>query len=112
MKPINQTPNGCLTLCKNHNHYHLEFGNIFMNLSPCQLDGFTKYVMEIDIDQYMELNKHACNKRKLMLQIGHCGAFFCLTPNELFELRELLSVKSQEGILPNGVLIPSDLILN
>lgn len=112
MRHINQTPNGSLTYCKGCKHYHLEFGNIYMNLSESQLDGFTKYVMEVDIEHYLALNKHACNKRKLMLQIGHCGAFFCINPNELFELRKLLSANRHEGILPNCVLISDDLILN
>ena len=111
MKCIHQTPNGRLRFCAGCGHYHLEFGNIFLNLTRQQLDGFVKYVMDVDALHYLKLNKDSCNNRKLMLQIGHCGAYFCVTNEELFELRELLGSQRMR-VLPNHIFFANNFIAN
>lgn len=111
MKEIHQTTNGRLKYCEGCGHYHLEFGNIFMNLTQTQLQSFTNYVEKVDVAHYLELNKNACNNRKLMLQIGQCGAYFCVNPEELYELRELLG-KRNVRVLPNNLFIAKELMSN
>ena len=111
MNCIHQTTNGRLKFCGGCGNYHLEFGNIFMNLSSSQLEGFIEYVMNVDVSHALEMNKHSCNNRKLMLQIGQCGAYFCVNTEELYELRELLGTR-QMRVLPNKLFIAGTLSSN
>lgn len=91
MRIINSSQNGQIFSCNCGNIFHLEFGNILLNLNKSEYVEFKEYVNEIDVDYYLKLNEKAQNKRKLLLKIGFRGVYFAISKYEFIELKELLT---------------------
>lgn len=112
MRVLNKTSNGQVTFCPHHNHYHLEFGNVFVHLSPDELRKLRQYVESIDSQYYFELNSRSLNMRKLLLNIGPRNIQFALNPNEFNELKRLLVLGPNDAIISNREFINFESILN
>ena len=112
MKLINKTANGLIAFCDMHKCYHLEFGNIFLNLSGNELGALRSYVQNTDYQFYLEWNKRSINRRKILLNIGSKNINLALHAIEFVELRELLSMKKKPELLNNKEVIGSEIIYN
>ncbi|NLT49608.1 MAG: hypothetical protein GXX85_01670 [Ignavibacteria bacterium] len=95
MKIINSTLNGQIFVCPCHNRIHLEFGNIVIQMNYEELESFSEYILKINYKHYLNINRNAPNRRKLLLHLGFKKIHFALTPNEFLELKELLSPKKE-----------------
>jgi len=105
MSVINSTTNGQLILCKKCGLYHLEFGNLLFDFKEETLKRFKSYINSIDGDYYHSVNDHIANRRKIHLSTHLKGFKICLTLEELYELRNLLSEKKM--IIPYSNTIKS-----
>lgn len=111
MKLVNKTSNGQIAFCPDSKVFHLEFGNLFLTLTPCELQGFYKYVCSIDYKYYLNRNKEAFNNRKLLLEVGCYKVKLCLHASELFELKNLLSGKKNTWSLSPGKIYFDNLLM-
>ncbi len=98
VKTINKTQNGQITYITDRDTYFVEFGNQCFYLKEENLNYFRNYIDRIDFLHYLEQNKEAVNKRKLMLNIGLKNIFFCVNKNEFLELKQLLSKRKAQVI--------------
>jgi hypothetical protein len=112
MKLINKTLNGQIAYCSHHKMFHLEFGNLMFHLTYVELKKFSNYVNSIDYEFYLEKNKKANNKRKLLLDLGFNNIFFCLHASEFTELKDLLSLKKDTYLTRNTNIIDFNITLN
>jgi hypothetical protein len=112
MKLINKTANGQIAFCEVHECYHLEFGNLFINLSGSELGALRSYVQNTDYQFYLEWNKRAMNRRKILLNIGSKSIYLALHAIEFVELRELLSMRKKPELLSNKEVIGAEIIYN
>jgi hypothetical protein len=112
MKLINKTANGQIAFCEIHQCYHLEFGNLFINLSGSELGALRSYIQSTDYQFYLEWNKQAMNRRKILLNIGSRKIYFCLHAAEFVELNDLLFMKKAQGFLTNREVISADIVYN
>ena len=111
MKLVNKTPNGQIAFCPDNEVFYLEFGNLFLTLTPGELQSFYEYVCSIDYKYYLDHNKDAFNNRKLLLEVGCNRVKFCLYANELSELKDLLSGKKGIWHLTTGKLYFDNLLI-
>jgi len=111
MKLVNKTSNGQIVFCPDCKVFHLEFGNLFLTLTPRELQSFYKYVCSIDYKYYRNHNKDAFNNRKLLLEVGCNRVKFCLYASELFELKNLLSGKNNTWYLIPGKLYFDNILI-
>lgn len=112
MKRINSTPNGQLLYCEGHRTYHIEFGNLFLNMSPEHFESFKTYLNTIQWEYYLERNKNAANRRKLVVNIGSQSIFMGLTSAEFMELRRLLNQTSTNRFLDYKEVIDFEILFN
>lgn len=112
MKLIKRTVNGQITYCPGCNIFHLEFGNVLMNLTRSELKNFKKNVNGINYKYYLNLNKNTFNNRKIVLQIQCKNAYFCLNENEFIELKDLLALKNNTRWLKAKEISSNKLIFN
>jgi hypothetical protein len=94
MKILKNTPYGQISFCACKNIYHLEFGNIFVDLTDTELKEFKNYVSGTDYKFYLQLNSKAKNIRKLMLNVGSRNIYMSLHEHEFLELKNLLSFEN------------------
>ena len=87
MKLINSTPNGQIFLCSCNNKLNLEFGNLFLHLNYDEFQFLYNYVKGIDYKHYLNKNRNAQNRRKLLLYFGHKRAYLALNENEFIEFK-------------------------
>jgi hypothetical protein len=95
MKLINSTPNGQIFICPCRNKLHLEFGNLFLVLTYDEFDFLNNYVKNIDYKHFLNKNRIAQNRRKLLLHFGKGGAYLALHENEFLEFKTLISLKNE-----------------
>lgn len=113
MKLINRTCNGQITFCTSNEVFHIEFSNVFLTLTPEELQHFYGYIYSIDYKYYLRHNEDTFNRRKLFLEVGSNKVMFGLCPNEFNELKDLLSVKRNTWYLtPDKVYFDNILIFN
>jgi hypothetical protein len=112
MKLISKTANGQVTFCKHHNHYHLEFGNLFLHLSIDDLQHLSDYVKSIDYQHNFNLNRESVNIRKVLLNIGSKRIFFLVNQSEFSELKNLLAPKHIYQLIQNKEIINLELNYN
>ncbi|MEA3317593.1 MAG: DUF6686 family protein [Bacteroidota bacterium] len=112
MKIINSTYKGQIFTCPNCNKIHIEFGNVCINLTQQELKQFKDYVNSIDYQFYLYKNRHAQNRRKLLLNIGASNSFLALNVNEFIELKNLLSNKNEIPEIKNIQILISNINLN
>ncbi len=113
MKLLNSTLNGQIFFCPRRRKLHLEFGNLFLTLSYDEYNRLVAYVKSIDYQFYLEKNKNAQNKRKLLLNIGFEGVFLALNTTEFHELINLISFKKKKHyMLHSSQIINNVLQLN
>lgn len=105
MQILKSTPNGQICYCKGRSSYHFEFGNIFTTLSGDEFLELKRYINSIDHAYYLELNRKAQNRRRLLLNIGSCQTYFCLHPEEFMELKELISLKPSTHFLRSETIV-------
>jgi len=111
MKLVNRTSNGQIAFCPKSKVFHLEFGNLFLTLTPIELQNFYEYVRSIDYKYYLNQNKDAFNNRKLLLEVGCDKVKVCLYASELFELKDLLSGKNNTWYLTPGKLYFDNILI-
>lgn len=111
MKLVNKTSNGQIVFCPDNEIFHLEFGTLFLTLTPRELQSFYEYVRSIDYKYYLNHNKDAFNNRKLLLEVGCNKVKFCLYANEFFELKDLLTGKNNTWYLPPVKLYFDNLLI-
>ncbi len=92
MPLINRTRNGKLIFCTKCNLYHLEFGNLYFNFTEGELQGFKRYINDIDGEYFNVLNQHSSNNRKILLPTKLKGIHFALHLEELNEIKTLLQL--------------------
>ncbi|MFV0471251.1 MAG: DUF6686 family protein [Paludibacteraceae bacterium] len=112
MKLINSTPNGQIFICTCRNRVHLEFGNIFFNLSVNEFKKYREYVNSIDYKFYIDKNKNAQNRRKLLLHTGQQGSYMALNVAEFLELKGLISLKQRTGKIEISTFALENINLN
>jgi hypothetical protein len=112
MKLVSKTTNGQIAYCQCAHIFHLEFGNILLNLNSEDLRKLYKYIQSVDMEYYLNHNKHSFNRRKLVLQIGAKNIFLCLSSTEFLEFKNLLTLKKQPRIINNSEVIDFELQLN
>lgn len=104
MEIISKSKSGQLTHYAERNLYSMEFGNLYFVFAPAELNQFRDYLMRVDYEYYIDLNRNAANNRKLLLQLAVRNAMFCLHLREYFELRELLGIGLDSHIIKNAEL--------
>jgi hypothetical protein len=112
MQVLKSTQNGQILYCPRHDLLQLEFGNIHMHISYNDLNQLADYVSSINHDFYLKKNKKTMNRRKILLHIGSERIYLALTRNEFLELRDLVSFKSDAGLIDNMKLIDFTSLLN
>lgn len=93
MSVINKSANGQLIYCEKCELFHFEFGNLNFDFTQEEFERFRNYVTSIDGDYYHGLNSHTENRRKILLPTRLKGFHFCFYPEELREIRFLLTQK-------------------
>lgn len=112
MKLVSKTTNGQIAYCQCANIFHLEFGNILLNLNSEELQKLYAYIQSVDIEFYLNHNKDTFNRRKLVMHIGSKSIFLCLSTTEFLEFKNLLALKKQPQIINNSEVIDFELQLN
>ncbi len=74
-------------------------------MSEEELHRFSEYVASIDYEFYFRENRHAVNRRKLLLRLGEEGVHFAVTPAEFLELKELLSFETKNRAVPMQLVL-------
>ncbi len=111
MKLINRTLNGQVAFCSEHGLYHLEFGNIFINLTRRELLDFAEYINSINYKYYLEYNQDTFNDRKLVLKVGSKNIMLCVHEHEFLELKALLA-GNNECLISKKISFQNKIILN
>lgn len=112
MTTINTSPHGQIAYCANQDVFFLEFGNQCFYMKPFAFEQFKIYVENIDYEFYLNKNKNAYNKRKLMLNIGLKNVYFCLNKEEILELKDLIFNKKTKTKHHSNELLSFDIIYN
>lgn len=112
MKLITRSPNGQISQCKCYEGYRFEFGNIVLNLTEEELEQFKNYVLSIDIDYYLSLNKNAKTIKKLILHVGSGSVQMALNRSEFLEICTLLTTNNSNAIITNRYIVAQDLSMN
>lgn len=94
IKNITKIKNNQLTKCETCNVYHLIFNNIFLELSPIQLDNFKQYIIHIKIAFWEGKNLHTNLIRKIPIPTTQENLVIMFNKQEIEELKVLLSYKS------------------
>lgn len=110
-KIISRVKNGEISICKNCETYTLTFNNIFFQFTADQLQKFTTYVFEVDIDYWLEYNSYSTQKRKVPIPTSHQNLILIFDVNEVLELRTLLKINKKKKIF-TAADIDYPLILN
>jgi hypothetical protein len=112
MKLINSTSNGQIFTCPCQKIVHLEFGNLFLLLTYDEFKFLNNYVKNIDYKHFLNKNRNAQNRRKLLLHFGKSGAYLALHENEFIEFKSLISLKNEGDRLTSISINTSDINLN
>lgn len=112
MKRINSTPNGQLLYCEGHRTYHIEFGNLFVSMNPENFESFKSYLKTIQWEYYLERNRNAANRRKLVVNIGSQSIFMGLSSSEFMELKRLVDQPSKSSFLNYKEVIDFEILFN
>ncbi|MDO6760473.1 hypothetical protein Q4566_09715 [Tamlana sp. 2_MG-2023] len=91
IKVLSKVKSGELSLCKECKVYHLEFNNIYLELTQVEFDKFKDYVENIEID-YWE-HKYACAKvrRKIPIPSMQPNLVLMFKRQEINELKALVN---------------------
>ncbi len=90
------TQHGKLMLCENCRAFHLEFNNLLFTIKANHFKQFKNYFLNLDGDYWEKKNYKSVYRRKIMVPVNHDKLTFMLNFNELEELKELLSDKTQK----------------
>jgi hypothetical protein len=112
MKLINSTPNGQIFMCPCQNKLQIEFGNLFLLLTYDEFNFMNDYVKNIDYKHFLNINRNAQNRRKLLLFFGKSSAYLALHENEFLEFKALISLKNEGDKLTSISINTSDINLN
>ena len=93
MKLINKTLNGQLFFCQCCNIYQLEFGNMLFSLNEKDFFALKSHIAKMEGDSLLRDNIHLSLNRKILLSLPSKNTLFCLTVDELEELKTLLFVQ-------------------
>ncbi|MFW5706809.1 MAG: DUF6686 family protein [Bacteroidota bacterium] len=110
MKLVTSTPNGQIFVCARKRKLHLEFGNLFLMLTYDEFNQLAAYIKSIDYQHYLEKNKNAQNKRKLLLNIGFQDMFFAVTATEFLELKNLISLQKKKHCMLHSSQINNNVL--
>lgn len=97
MEVLNKTFNGSLSFCKCCDTYNLQFNNLYLRLTGPGFRYFCKYLDGIDPEQQERVNRHIDSSRKIYITLQGESIYFCLTPMELEELKELVRFKRNKN---------------
>lgn len=99
LKTISKVKSGELTFCESCNCYHLEFNNLYFELSSFDLKKLKKFLLEIDIE-YWEVNyAHTIFKRKIPITSVNQNIVLMFNRQEIEELKTLVLEKKPETVL-------------
>lgn len=112
MKLNNKTANGQIYFCEGHQLYHLEFGNVLINLNEDELDKFREYITALSFTSNLFEPLSLAHKKKITVGLGLSTVFISLTPAEFLELKRLLSLHKNSELLQNREVINYNMIYN
>lgn len=112
MKLINSTPNGQIFACPCRKLVHIEFGNLFLLLTYDEFNFLNDYVKNIDYKHFLNKNRNAQNRRKLLLNFNRKNAYLALHENEFLEFKTLISNKNEGERLKSIKINTRDINLN
>lgn len=112
MKLNNKTANGQIYFCEGHQLYHLEFGNVLINLNEDELDKFREYITALSFTSSPFDPENISQKKKITISLGLSTVFISLTPAEFMELKRLLSLHRNSELLQNHEVINYNMIYN
>jgi len=95
-KVIKQTPNGFFQQCPVCRSYQISFGNIFLDLTPRELNHFKKFLQELDADNWERTNCSCSEKRKISIPTLQTNLQIMLSRLELEELKQLLGMTKEQ----------------
>jgi len=110
MKLVNSSPNGQIFVCARKRKVHLEFGNLFLMLNFDEFNQLVKYINSVDYDFYLEKNKNAQNKRKLLLNMGFEEILLAVHLNEFIELKNLVSLRKKKHCMLHSSQINNNVL--
>lgn len=112
MKLNNKTANGQIYFCEGHQLYHLEFGNVLINLNEDELDKFREYITALSFNSNPFAPENISQKKKITISLGLSTVFISLTPAEFMQLKRLLSLHKNSELLQNQEVINYNMIYN
>lgn len=94
IKTIAKVKSGELSICLHCNHYHLTFNNIFFEFNQEELDQFSDYLSQIDLD-YWESN-YPCSfvKKNIPIPSLQKNLILIFNKKEIEELKMLFSSRT------------------
>lgn len=96
---INKTHYGLVFRCLRCSKIHVEFKNLNFNFSEREYNHFVAYINNLDGCFWEMQNATSVFARKIRIPLSDVNSFcFLLNTEELFQLRELLSVKPVSAV--------------
>ncbi|WP_308993658.1 DUF6686 family protein [Mariniflexile litorale] len=95
LKTLAKVKSGELAFCETCNIYHLEFNNIYCELSAIHFKKLKTYVQEIDIDYWEQKYAYTNIKRKIPITTACQNIVLMFNRQEVEELKALFYNKSK-----------------
>lgn len=99
LKTISKVKSGELTFCETCNCYHLEFNNLYFELSSFDLKKLKDFLLKIDIDYWERNYAHTSFKRKIPITSVNQNIVLMFNRQEIQELKTLVLEKKADNIL-------------
>lgn len=111
IKLISKVKSGELTFCETCKIYHLEFNNLFFELSTTSLKKLETFLLEIDIDYWEKNDVHFGCRRKIPVISLNQNLVLMFNRYEIEELKTLV-LKQKPNTILNVDAIDYQFILN
>ena len=93
IKTIAKGKNGKLTMCRNCNHYHLTFNNIFFEFNEKEFKQFRKFIFHLETNYWNENYPYPKVERNIPIPSLQKNLILLFNQQEIDELKTLLSTK-------------------
>ncbi|MCI2229045.1 hypothetical protein MC378_07685 [Polaribacter sp. MSW13] len=112
-KIISRVKSGELSVCNGCKIYSLTFNNVFFQFEADELNQFKQYILNLDIEYWLDHYSVTTRKRKIPVPTFHQNLILIFDIYEMEELKVLLGINDS---VKKVVLSPQDvdytLILN
>lgn len=93
VKLLKQSKNGVLTFCNESKLFQLVYNNLCFEFYEWELETFKSHLSELDFNYWEKALSSTLSARKIPISIGNKYFVILVNRQEVYELKELLSLE-------------------